>query len=141
MIATYPVGGVAWDYGQYALGLERLGFDVYYLEDVGLPAYTWNPQSGTFEEDWTHGVDYLQRSLTTLSHELGKKWYYRGYDESRHGIPAEEMDEIVAGADLLLNVSGGTMLRDAYRRCRRKVLIDTDPGWNHFVLWPRRDAK
>ena len=33
VIATYPVGGVAWDYGQYALGLERLGFDVYYLED------------------------------------------------------------------------------------------------------------
>ena len=27
MIATYPVGGVVWDYGQYALGLERLGFD------------------------------------------------------------------------------------------------------------------
>ncbi len=26
MIATYPVGGVVWDYGQYAIGLERLGF-------------------------------------------------------------------------------------------------------------------
>ena len=39
MIATYPVGGVAWDYGQYALGLERLGFEVYYLEDTGLDPY------------------------------------------------------------------------------------------------------
>src|SRR5438477_587135 len=35
MIASYPVGGVVWDYGQYALGLERLGFEVFYLEDTG----------------------------------------------------------------------------------------------------------
>lgn len=25
MIASYPVDGVAWDYGQYALGLDQLG--------------------------------------------------------------------------------------------------------------------
>ena len=29
MIASYPVGGVLWDYGQYALGLERLGYEVF----------------------------------------------------------------------------------------------------------------
>ena len=27
MIATYPVGGVVWDYGQYALGLELGGIE------------------------------------------------------------------------------------------------------------------
>ena len=35
MIATYPVGGVAWDFGQYVAGLANLGFDVYYLENTG----------------------------------------------------------------------------------------------------------
>ena len=39
MIASYAVGGVVWDYLQYALGLERLGFEVYYIEDAGLPTY------------------------------------------------------------------------------------------------------
>ena len=39
MIATYPVGGVVWDYGQYALGLEQLGYDVYYVEDTAGPTY------------------------------------------------------------------------------------------------------
>jgi hypothetical protein len=34
MIASYPVGGVAGDYGQYALGLERLGYEVHCLEDA-----------------------------------------------------------------------------------------------------------
>ena len=49
VIATYPVGGVAWDYGQYALGLERLGFDVYYLEDSGL--YTFDADANAYGDD------------------------------------------------------------------------------------------
>ena len=55
MIATYPVGGVVWDYGQYAVGLERLGFEVYYLEDTG--GMTYNPQLRRYVEDPSFGVD------------------------------------------------------------------------------------
>src|SRR5438045_1359955 len=38
-----PLGGLAWHYLQYVLGLADLGHDVYYLED-----------SCFFEEDATH---------------------------------------------------------------------------------------
>jgi hypothetical protein len=48
--------------------------------------------------------------------------------------------ELMAGADLFLNVSGLCLLRNEYMRCVRKVLIDTDPGWNHFINYPRWDA-
>jgi hypothetical protein len=48
--------------------------------------------------------------------------------------------ELMAGADLFLNVSGLCLLRSEYMRCVRKVLIDTDPGWNHFVNYPRWNA-
>ena len=141
MIATFPVGGVAWDYGQYALGLERMGFDVYYLEDTGLPSYTYDPARGDFVEDCSYGVRFLEESLTGLSPSLKGKWHYRDFDGGSHGIDAEAFDEIVAGADILINVSGGSLLREPYRRCPRKVLIDTDPGWNHFVIFPRWDAR
>lgn len=50
MIATFPLGGVAWDYGQYALGLERLGYEVTYLEDTGVPSYSRDPASGLYRE-------------------------------------------------------------------------------------------
>src|SRR5690606_20573044 len=33
LAATYPFGGVFWDYIQYVLGFHRLGHDVLYLED------------------------------------------------------------------------------------------------------------
>jgi hypothetical protein len=38
---------------------------------------------------------------------------------------------------VFFNVSGATLLRAPYRRCKRKVFIDTDPGWNHFCIFPR----
>ena len=44
MIGTYPVGGV-WDYGQEALGRERTGWEVYFLEDTGWMTYDPRRQS------------------------------------------------------------------------------------------------
>jgi hypothetical protein len=50
------------------------------------------------------------------------------------------METAVAEADVFINVSGSALLRPAYGTSKRKVLIDTDPGWNHFVNYPRWDA-
>lgn len=143
MIATYAVGGVAWDYAQYALGLERLGFDVFYLEDTGLPLaqYKWNQTRSQFDHDPTHGVNFLADSLSRLSPKLGQQWHLRADDNATYGIEARDFAEIVADADIFLNVSGCTILREAYRKSKRKVLIDTDPGRNHFVVYPYWDAK
>ncbi len=138
MIATYPVGGVAWDYGQYLLGLERMGWDVYYLEDTGGPTY--DPVRGEYGPDPTVGIAFLQTVLSQLSPKLGKRWHFRSMNDDTHGIDAADFERIVADADLFLNVSGGTLLRDAYMNCRNKVLIDSDPGWNHFVNFPMWDA-
>lgn len=139
MIATYPVGGVAWDYGQYALGLERLGCNVYYLEDTGWESY--DPTKGEYGPDYSYGVRFLARSLAELSPTLGKQWHVRSMGGKTYGIDAAHMAAVIANADLFLNVSGGTLLRDEYMACPRKVLIDSDPGWNHFVNFPKWDAE
>jgi len=138
MIATYPVGGVVWDYGQYALGLERLGFDVYYLEDTGW--MTYDPRERQYLDDPAFAVAYLGPALASLSESLGRRWHFRAMDGRTFGMDAQRFGEIVAKADVFLNVSGGTLLRDEYLKCPRKVLIDTDPGWNHFRNYPRLDA-
>jgi hypothetical protein len=138
MIATYPVGGVAWDYAQYALGLEQLGWEVYYLEDTGGPTY--DPRVGEYGEDCSYAVQFLGSSLAALSPALGSHWHFRDMHGRFYGVARDEFYKIVAGADLFLNVSGGTLLRDEYMVNPCKVLIDSDPGWNHFVNYPRWDA-
>jgi hypothetical protein len=138
MIASYPVGGVLWDYAQYALGLERLGFEVYYLEDTGWQTY--DPRVGAYGEDCSYAVDFLSRSFGELSATLARRWCFRNMDGKSFGPAAPELAEVLRTADLFLNVSGGTLLRAEYMQCRRKVLIDSDPGWNHFRNFPRWDA-
>src|SRR5436190_4370063 len=130
MIATYPVGGVAWDYGQYALGLERLGFEVYYLEDTGGPTY--DPRAKCYGEDCSFAVEFLERALGDLSPQLANRWHFRAQDDRVFGMDAKAIEQIIREAAVFVNVSGSALLRNSYMSCQRKVLIDTDPGWNHF---------
>ena len=139
MIATHPVGGVAWDYGQYLLGLRQLGFDVYYLEDTGFPSYSFDPAIDGYVEDPRDGLEFLRTSLALFSPDFVNRWHFRDYHGQIHGMSEEEMLQIIAKADILLNVSGSCILREPYRVCRHKILIDTDPGFNHFLNYPRRD--
>ncbi len=138
MITTYPVGGVVWDYGQYAVALEQMGWEVYYLEDTGGPTY--DPNVGWYIEDCSYGVNRLPGALASISPTLGSRWHFRSMKNETFGIDAGEFHRIVAEADLFLNVSGGALLRDEYMKNPCKVLIDSDPGWNHFVNYPKWDA-
>jgi hypothetical protein len=47
----------------------------------------------------------------------------------------KSMKAMVAGMIGTYPLDGGALLlRDGHRRCPKKVVIDTNPGWNHFVL-------
>ncbi len=129
MIATYPVGGMVWDYGQYAIGLEQLGYDVVYLEDTGLASYHPDP------------ARYLEDCLSALSPQIGKRWHYRPPCGEPAGMSENELTQLVESADLFLNVSGGCLMRDVYMNSRRKILVDTDPGLNQFVNYPKWDRE
>ncbi len=139
MIATYPVGGVFWDYAQYAIGLEHLGFEVYYLEDTG--GETYDPAQGLYGHDCSFGVKFLQDAFTEISPTLSNRWHFRSMDGKSYGLSQEGIKSIVADASLFLNVSGSCLLRKEYMPCKKKILIDTDPGWNHFVNYPKWDKE
>ena len=126
MIATYNVGGVVWDYGQYLLGLEALGFDVYYLEDTGWEAY--DPRVGDYGRDYSYGVEFTRAELAWLSPSLAARWHVLDMEGQSHGMSRADLIEVVHEADVLLNVSGAALVRQEYVPSRRKVLIDTESG-------------
>ena len=102
MIASYPVGGVLWDYGQYALGLERLGFEVFYLEDTGWQTY--DPRQGEYGEDCSYSVEFLKSSLAGLSPALGERWRFRNMDGKAYGVSDSAFADVLRSADLFLGV-------------------------------------
>jgi hypothetical protein len=68
MIGTFPLGGVACDYCQYAVGLERLGLEVYYLamnHYVGIDAF--------LEASSVWFVGQVQNAVGELAVPLGFK--------------------------------------------------------------------
>lgn len=131
LIAQYPLGGVAWDYLQYPLGLARLGHDVYYVEDTG--QWPYNPHDDGVSESCEFNVSYLAEVMARFG--LENRWAYRfAWDGKWRGLQDRARNEVIRTADLIINVSG--TLRDPQELDRRGVLcyIDSDPVFTQAKL-------
>lgn len=131
LIAQYPLGGLTWHYLQYLLGLQRLGCDVYYVEDTD--CYPYNPEEGGLAKHPTFNVRYLQNVLARFG--LGERWSYRFPWQSQwFGMSTGERREVTRTADLLLNVSGTLAHLDEYSHIPYRAYIDTDPVFTQVKL-------
>lgn len=130
LIATYPVGGVTWDYLQYVHGLAALGHAVTYLEDTG--QWVYSPRLQTFTQDATENLTYLAAAL-----ERGRArvpWAFRDPHGVVHGLDQAALRRVCREADLFLNVSGSGWLRDEYRGRGVHAYVDTDPCYSQAKL-------
>ena len=130
LIATYPVGGVAWDYVQYVHGLAALGHDVTYLEDTG--QWVYSPASQTFTDDCAENVAHLRRVLRRRDGVY--PFAFRDPTGALHGMDEAELRRRCREAELFLNVSGACWLRDEYRGPGIAAYIDTDPCYSQAKL-------
>ena len=132
LVATYPVGGVAWDYLQYVQGFDALGCEVVYLEDTG--QWFYDPAARTFTPDAAGRRRLPGRRAAAApagtGAALGGARARRDATSARRGAVARAC----AGADLFLNVSGACWLRDAYRAARVTAYVDTDPCYSQAKL-------
>jgi hypothetical protein len=132
LIATYPLGGVGWDYLAYVTGFRRLGHDVFYLEDTG--QWLYDPRAGTFTDDVSANVAHLQATLVRSGDPMRGRWALRAPDGTYHGANLAEVERFSNAADLFLNVSGSCWLRESYRGARRIAYLDSDPGYSQAKL-------
>lgn len=132
LVATYPVGGVAWDYLQYVQGFRALGCEVYYLEDTG--AWFYDPGAQTFTEDPRANARFLAEALASLDPALAGVWALRGPDGTLHGLDEAALARVCAGTDLFLNLSGACWLREPYQAARVKAYVDTDPSYSQAKI-------
>lgn len=134
--------GVAWDYIQYVVGLQRMGHDVYYIEDSGEWPYTLD--GGPNGDQWVatsceRNVRHLQAVFSKYG--LEDCWaYYFPYNKQWYGMRDKKRSEVVETADLLINVSGSLHHPERYARRARMAYIDSDPGFTQLKLL-RGDVK
>lgn len=143
LIAQHPrLGGVAWDYLQYPVGLHRLGHDVYYVEDSGEWPYRWTAGPGPdpwVAWDCSENIAHLHRTLARFG--LGSRWAYRNAIAGRwHGMSDRKRSEILSSADLLINVSGTVEEPDRLQGPSLRAYIDSDPAFTQVKYLRARDG-
>lgn len=124
-MGAVPFAGVMWQTVHYLEGFRRLGHDVWYVEDTG--EWPYDPEQDTITADCRFTVDYLARVMRECG--LGDRWAYRAGAEAgrTYGASETELSALLERADVLVNLSGATVLRDDHRRVPVRVYLETDP--------------
>lgn len=123
-IGLYPTGGATWDYIQYPLGLKMLGHDVYYIEDTG--QYPIFQKEKDAWDDASYCVSYLKNVMNDFG--MKDRWAYRDVASGNcFGMSVNKINEICNSADLFINISCSTYMRDEYKMIPNRILIDSDP--------------
>jgi hypothetical protein len=123
-------GGNAWVVLSWALGLRRLGFHVYLLEQIcqsGCVDSSGNPIGFADSANLTYFRQVTERfglnDSAALILEDG---------EQIAGLSSAELNDVVSATQLLINISGHLTYRPGMQTIDRKVYLDLDPGYTQF---------
>jgi hypothetical protein len=121
----YPLAGVTYQFLHYLIGLRRLGYDVYYVEDSG--RWIYDPKLNEFSPDATGNLAMVTPVLE--AHGFSGRWAFRGnYPDGRsYGMTEAQILQLYREADAFLNVTGAQEIRDEHRAIKRRIYVESDP--------------
>ena len=126
-MGSMPIAGVIWQHVHYVVGLQRLGHDVYYIEDSARLPY--NPE--TFEVN--NEFDYAAKVLNRLAGEFDFKnrWAFCARYLRKNptaGLPLKKIRQLYRDADAILNICGTQEFNDDLLKSDRIIYVESDPG-------------
>ena len=126
-MAGIPVAGVIWQHIHYIVGLQRLGHDVYYIEDSARHPY--DPEALSFTTEF----GYAARLLDGLARKFGfdRHWafcarYTPGFPTA--GLSLKKIQQLYRDADAILNVCGAQEMNDDLLASDRILYVESDPA-------------
>jgi hypothetical protein len=121
----YPLAGVTYQFLHYLLGLRRLGYDPYYIEDSA--RWIYNPRLNDLSPDPTENLAAIVPVLE--QHGFRDRWAFRGKypDGQCFGMSEAQIDALYRDADAFLNVTGAQEIREEHMQVKRRIYIESDP--------------
>jgi hypothetical protein len=129
-LAGHPVGGHVLSILHWLAGLRSLGYDVVFAEHHGWPNACWNPETRTLSDDPAYGLEELDAHAKRLGL---RGWCFVDAGGQYYGLTRDEMVAACRQADVLIGLWTVTWLEE-FRECRRRIFIDTDPGFTQFGM-------
>jgi hypothetical protein len=122
-----PIAGVIWQHVHYVVGLQRLGHDVYYIEDSARLPY--NPETFEVNDEF----DYAAKVLDRLAGEFDFKnrWAFCARYLKKNptaGLPLKTIRQLYRDADAILNICGTQEFNDDLLKSDRIIYVESDPG-------------
>jgi hypothetical protein len=138
-MAGCPIAGVIWQHIHYVVGLQRLGHDVYYIEDSARLPY--EPSRGEITNDY----GYAARILQMLAKQFGfeERWAFCARylpEQDCVGLSKRRMVELYREADAILNVCGTQELNDDLLESDRLIYVESDPGVEQIKVDKKESA-
>jgi len=123
----YRNGGEAWVRLSWVAGLRRLGFDVYFVEQIARGACV-DARGVVADFAVSVNLDWF-RSVTRRFDLAGRSALIYAGGEACAGVSWPALLEVASAAELLVNISGHLTLEPLLSRIRRRAYIDLDPGF------------
>ena len=126
-MANCPIAGVIWQHVHYIVGLQRLGHEVYYIEDTSRIPY--DPVQQTPTEDYSYATYILGKLAAEFGFE-GRWAFSPRYLSPREtaGLSRAFLNDLYRDADALLNLCGSHELNDDLLRSERIIYVESDPA-------------
>jgi hypothetical protein len=121
-------GGSSWSSLSWLLGFKKLGFQVYYVEQIKRGNCVDAAGVVTAFVDCANLAYFKQ--ITEQFNVPAALIYEDG--EQIYGLTQAELLDLADDADLLVNISGHLTLEPLKSRLRRKIYLDLDPGFTQF---------
>lgn len=121
----YPLAGVTYQFLHYLIGLRRLGWDVYYVEDSG--RWIYNADKFEWSPDASENVAMIAPILER--HGFAGRWCFRGNypGGSCYGMSEKQLLDLYREADAFLNVTASQELRDEHMDIPHRIYVESDP--------------
>ncbi|MDZ8185425.1 MAG: hypothetical protein RMX96_11295 [Nostoc sp. ChiSLP02] len=120
----YPLAGVTYQFLHYLLGLRRLGYDAYYIEDSW--RWIYNPRLNDLSPDATENIQRIAPILEAYGFQ--DRWGFRDYLGGEcYGMTQSEILQLYKEADAFLNVTGDQEIREEHLACPRRIYVESDP--------------
>ena len=126
-MGSMPIAGVIWQHIHYVVGLQRLGHEVYYIEDSARLPY--NPETFEVNNEFDYAANILER--LSREFEFRNRWafcarYLQGNPTA--GLPLKNIRQLYRDADAVLNICGTQEFNDDLLESDRLLYVESDPG-------------
>ncbi|MGE0681288.1 MAG: hypothetical protein AB7P69_10380 [Candidatus Binatia bacterium] len=125
LLGQIPLAGIAWQLLHHLVGLQRLGFAVFYVEETGVAPY--DPRIKDLAADCVSSLHYINAMLRPYG--LAEAWAYRDSLTTQwYGMSDSRVRELFEHARCVINLCGASHPETlTYHPKGKFIYLETDP--------------